>query len=85
MTQQWIGIGVGHGSSKAERALTTAGFKCSRQSLLGPAELKVLVREDTTDRTQVEEILRRENGKDAWISPVSGTPTHSFSGYREGL
>lgn len=85
MTQKWIGIGVGHGSRDVERALTAEGFKCSRSALLGNTEMKVLIRTETTDRENVEQIIRRVNGKDAWISPVSGTPMRSFPDYREGL
>lgn len=83
MEQKWIGIGIGHGGREAERALNDEGFKCTRQHLLGQTELKVLVRTDSTDREEVERTLRRVNGRDAWISPISGTPTHHFPGYRD--
>lgn len=83
MGQKWIGIGHGHGGRAAEQALSAEGFKCARSGLLNNTELKVLVREDTADREHLEQILSRVNGKEAWISPVSGTPTHSFPGYRE--
>lgn len=85
METKWLHIGVGHGGGNAERALTAAGFKWSRQALFGPAELKVLVREGTGDRARVEKALREANGKDAWINPVPGTPTHTFPDYRQGL
>lgn len=83
MKQKWIGIGIGHGSREAERALIAEGFKCTRQHLLGQTELKVLVRADTTDREEVERILCRVNGRDAWISPIPGTATHHLPGYRD--
>jgi hypothetical protein len=83
MQQKWIGIGIGHGSREVERALNAEGFKCTRQGLLGPTELRVLIRTDTTDREKVEQTIRRVNGKDAWISPISGTATHHFPGYRD--
>lgn len=85
MNTKWLHIGEGHGSANAERVLTAAGFKCSRQALLGPTELRVLVREGTNDRANVEKALREANGKDAWINPVPGTPTHTFPDYREGM
>jgi hypothetical protein len=82
MEQKWIGIGIGHGNREVERALNAAGFMCARRQLLGQTEMKVLIRTDTSDREEVERILRRVNGKDAWISPIAGTPTHQFPGYR---
>lgn len=85
MDMEWLHIGVGHGSPNAERALNDSGFKCSRQALLGPTELKALVRKDTNDRADVEKTLREMNGEDAWINPITGTPTHIFPGYREGM
>jgi hypothetical protein len=83
MEQKWIGIGIGHGDREAERAQNDEGFKCTRQHLLAQTELKVLVRTDTTAREEVERILRQVNGRDAWTSPISGTPTHHFPGYRD--
>lgn len=84
MDVEWLHIGVGHGSPSAERALTDKGFRCSRQAVVGPTELKVLVRKDTNDRSYVEKTLREANGEDPWINPVTGSPTHTFPGYREG-
>lgn len=83
MEQKWIGIGIGHGNRDVEQALNAEGFKCTRQHLLGQTELKVLVRTETADQEKVEQIIRRVNGKDVWISPVSGAATHHFPGYRD--
>lgn len=53
MEQKWIGIGIGHGGAEVQRALEAEGFKCSRQGLPGPTELKVLIRTTSADREHV--------------------------------